>query len=51
MRIPPDLGVALGCLVGVVVGDVVVTREEVAGLMQNRLVTASPPAGWTALSL
>ena len=40
----------LGRLVGLVVGDVVVPREEVAGLMQNLLVTASPPAGDTALS-
>jgi len=33
-----------------VVGDVVVTPEEVAGLMQNFLVTDSPAAGQTALS-
>ena len=50
MSIPPALGVAVGRLVGAVVGDVVVTREEVAGLMQNLLVTSSPPAGHTALS-
>ena len=34
VSIPPGLGVALGRLVGLFVGDVVVTREEVAGLMQ-----------------
>jgi uncharacterized protein YbjT (DUF2867 family) len=50
VSIPPALGVAIGRLVGAVVGDVVVTREEVAGLMQNLLVTSSPPAGHTALS-
>jgi NADH dehydrogenase len=50
VSVPPGLGVAIGRLVGLVVGDVVVTREEVAGLMQNRLVTSSPPAGTTALS-
>jgi uncharacterized protein YbjT (DUF2867 family) len=50
LRIPPGLGVAIGRLVGMVVGDVVVTREEVAGLMQDLLVTSSPPAGKTALS-
>ena len=50
VSIPPGLGVALGRLVGLFVGDVVVTREEVAGLMRNLLVTASPPAGRTALS-
>lgn len=48
--IPPRLGVAVGRLVGMVVGDVVVTPEEVAGLMQNLLVTRSPAAGHTALS-
>ena len=50
VSIPPALGVAVGRLVGMIVGDVVVTREEVAGLMQNLLVTSSPPAGRTALS-
>jgi NADH dehydrogenase len=50
VSIPPALGVAVGRLVGLVVGDVVVTAEEVAGLMQNLLVTSSPPAGNTALS-
>ena len=50
LRIPPRLGVAIGRLVGKIVGDVIVTPEEVAGLMQNLLVTASPPAGKTALS-
>jgi uncharacterized protein YbjT (DUF2867 family) len=50
VSIPPRLGVTIGRVVGVVVGDVVVTPEEVAGLMQNLLVTASPPAGKTPLS-
>jgi NADH dehydrogenase len=50
LRIPPRLGVAIGRLVGMIVGDVIVTPEEVAGLMQNLLVTGSPPAGKTALS-
>lgn len=48
--IPARLGVAVGRLVGAVVGDVVITPEEVAGLMQNLLATASPPAGTTRLS-
>jgi hypothetical protein len=50
VSIPPWLGVTFGRLVGMVVGDVVVTPEEVEGLMQNLLVTSSPPAGTTALS-
>jgi NADH dehydrogenase len=50
ISIPPGLGVAVGRLVGALVGDVVITPEEVAGLMQNLLVTTSPAAGHTALS-
>ncbi len=50
VSIPPGLGVAVGRLVGAFVGDVVVTPEEVAGLMENLLVTSSLPAGKTALS-
>ena len=50
VSIPPGLGVALGRFLGMIVGDVVITPEEVAGLMQNLLVTSSPPTGFTALS-
>jgi NADH dehydrogenase len=50
LTIPPGLGVAIARLVGQVVGDVVVTPEEVAGLMRGLLATSSPPAGHTALS-
>ena len=31
-------------------GDVIVTREEIAGLMQDLLVTESPPSGQTRLT-
>ena len=37
-------------VVGKLVGDTVVTREEIAGLMQNLLVTDSPSAGQTKLT-
>jgi NADH dehydrogenase len=50
MRIPPRMGYLISKLVGAAVGDVLVTREEIAGLMENRLYTNSPPAGRTALS-
>ncbi len=50
VNIPPWLGVACGRIIGVIARDVVVTPEEVAGLMQNYLCTSSPPAGGTALS-
>jgi uncharacterized protein YbjT (DUF2867 family) len=50
VSIPPRLGLLFGRVLGTVMGDVVITPEEVAGLMQNLLVTSSPPAGATALS-
>jgi NADH dehydrogenase len=48
--ISPRLGLMLGRIVGWVVGDVVITPEEIRGLMENRLVTSSPPAGATKLT-
>ena len=50
VHIPPQLGVMIGLLLGSVVGDVVITREEIQGLMENRLCTKSPPAGTTRLT-
>lgn len=50
VNIPASLGLSVARLVGLFVGDVVVTREEISGLMQDLLVTTSPPAGTTALS-
>ncbi len=50
VRIPPRLGLTVARAVGVLVRDVVITPEEVAGLMQGLLATDSPPAGTTALS-
>ncbi len=50
VNIPPAFGVAVGRIVGMLVRDVIVTKDEVAGLMQNMLVTSSPPAGTTRLS-
>ncbi len=48
--LPPRLALAFGRVLGRLVGDVIITPEEVAGLMQDLLVTDSPPAGDTALS-
>jgi NADH dehydrogenase len=50
VHIPPQLGLMIGRLLGSAVGDVVVTREEIQGLMENRLCTKSPPAGTTRLT-
>lgn len=48
--VPLWLGLAVARLVGLVVHDIVITPEEVAGLMQNRLATTSSATGSTALS-
>jgi NADH dehydrogenase len=36
--------------VGLLLGDVVLTRDEVAGLMANLLISNEPPTGHTRLS-
>lgn len=50
LNIPPAMGLAAAKLVGAFVGDVVITRDEIAGLMRGLLVTSSPPAGKTRLT-
>jgi nucleoside-diphosphate-sugar epimerase len=48
--VPPSLGYWSTRLVGLLVGDVVATREEIRGLMENRLVVDAPPLGKTKLT-
>ncbi|HTQ09998.1 MAG TPA: NAD(P)H-binding protein [Fimbriimonadaceae bacterium] len=50
VSVPPGLAYAAAWVVGKLVGDVMITREEIEGLMQNLLLTDSPPAGETRLS-
>jgi uncharacterized protein YbjT (DUF2867 family) len=50
ISVPPQLGYASGWLLGKVMGDVLITRDEIAGLMQGLLVTESEPVGQTRLS-
>jgi len=50
VSLPPSLGYASGWLIGKFMGDVVITREEIKGLMQDLLCTKSPPAGSTRLT-
>ena len=50
LPLPPVLGY-WGCrLLGVLVRDVIITREEIQGLMQNRLCVDAPPLGTTKLT-
>ena len=50
ISVPPGLGY-WGCrLVGLFVGDVVIAREEIRGLMEGRLYVDAPPLGSTKLT-
>ncbi len=47
---PPSVGLALTSLVGALVRDVVLTRDEADGLMAGLLTSESPPTGTTRFS-
>ena len=46
----PAIGYLVAWLIGRMVGDVLVTREEIAGLMADLLYVDAPPAGTTRLT-
>jgi len=50
IHLPPRLALALSRLVGLAVGDVVLTRDELAGLSAGLLVSSRPPSGQTKFS-
>jgi len=51
VSVPPELGLLTCRLLGLLVHDVIITREEIRGLMENRLyVDAAPPLGTTRLT-
>jgi NADH dehydrogenase len=47
---PPSLGYAVAALLGCFLGDVLITRDEIRGLMADLLYVNAPPAGTMALS-
>lgn len=49
-RVSPTLVLVLARMVGVIVNDVVLTRQEMSGLMADLLVSGAPPTGRTKLS-
>ena len=51
ISIPPALGYCIGAVVGKFVGDVIVTRQEIEGLMRGLLYVDSPPAAKTSLTV
>lgn len=48
--LPPSVGYAVGWAIGKLTGDVMITAEEIDGLMAGLLATGSPPAGQTRLT-
>lgn len=48
--VPPNIGYVAGWLIGKMVGDVMITRPEIEGLMADLLYVDSPPAGHTRLT-
>ncbi len=50
LSVPPWLGFWAGRAIGAFVGDVVITRQEIEGLMRELLYVDAPPAGTTRLS-
>lgn len=50
ISVSPGLGYWSCRVVGWLVGDIVITREEIRGLMENRLYVAAPPLGATRLT-
>ena len=48
--VPPRLGYLAGRFIGRLMGDVMITREEIQGLMAELLYVDAPPAGETSLT-
>jgi NADH dehydrogenase len=50
ISVPPNLGWLAGAILGKCVGDVLITREEIQGLMAGLLCVDSPPGGTTRIT-
>jgi uncharacterized protein YbjT (DUF2867 family) len=50
LSVPPALGFSVGWILGKILGDVVITKPEIEGLMADLLYVTSPPTGSTKLS-
>ena len=50
VSIPPSLGYAISALAGKILGDVLITHDEIQGLMAGLLYTGSLPTGETRLT-
>ena len=50
VHLPPWLGIALGGLIGLALDDIILTRDELRGLMSNMLTSEQAPNGATLFS-
>jgi uncharacterized protein YbjT (DUF2867 family) len=50
VSIPPVVGYAVGMLLGKLLHDVIITRDEIEGLMREMLYVEAPASGKTALT-
>ena len=50
VHVNPNMALTLAKIIEPFLGDVLITREEVYGLMANLLISHQPPTGHTRLS-
>jgi NADH dehydrogenase len=50
LHVPPGMGIALGRLIGLALRDIILTQDEVRGLMDNLLISDQTPNGPTRFS-
>ena len=50
IHVSPEVGYFLAYVIGKLVDDIIVTRDEIAGLMAGMLAVNAPPAGQTRLT-
>jgi len=50
LHVTPEIGYVAGKLIGGLMGDVTITREEIGGLMADLLCVDAPPTGSTRLT-
>ena len=50
VSMPPWLGYGIAQIIGRLVGDVIITKSEIRGLMDDLLYVDTPPTGKTVLS-
>jgi len=51
ISLPPAIGFAAARVMGGFLGDIIITKPEIEGLMANLLYVSSPPAGSTRLTV